>query len=242
MLKLFPAIDLVGGKAVRLVKGDYNQMTVYSEDPAGVAAGFKASGAEYLHLVDLEGARDGNTPNLGTVKEIIARTDLFVEIGGGIRTEETVRTYLDAGAGRVILGTAALNDPEFLDRMLEKYKEKIAVGVDFRDGKVAVKGWRELSDVTCFDFCETLEKKGVSTVICTDISKDGLLGGTNIELYREMVKRFSMNLTASGGVSSLGDVEKLRDMGIYGAILGKALYTGMLDLGEAVRLVKEGSV
>jgi phosphoribosylformimino-5-aminoimidazole carboxamide ribotide isomerase len=241
-MNIFPAIDLFGKKAVRLFKGDYNQMTVYSEDPAGVAAGFKASGAEYLHLVDLEGARDGNTPNLGTVKEIIARTDLFVEIGGGIRTEETVRTYLDAGAGRVILGTAALNDPEFLDRMLEKYKEKIAVGVDFRDGKVAVKGWRELSDVTCFDFCETLEKKGVSTVICTDISKDGLLGGTNIELYREMVKRFSMNLTASGGVSSLGDVEKLRDMGIYGAILGKALYTGMLDLGEAVRLVKEGSV
>ncbi len=242
MLKLFPAIDLVGGKAVRLVKGDYNQMTVYSEDPAGVAAGFKASGAEYLHLVDLEGARDGNTPNLGTVKEIIARTDLFVEIGGGIRTEETVRTYLDAGAGRVILGTAALTDPEFLDRMLEKYKEKIAVGVDFRDGKVAVKGWRELSDVTCFDFCETLEQKGVSTVICTDISKDGLLGGTNLALYGEMVKRFSMNLTASGGVSSLSDVEKLRDMGIYGAILGKALYTGMLDLGEAVRLVKEGLV
>ena len=242
MLKLFPAIDLVGGKAVRLVKGDYNQMTVYSDDPAGVAAGFKAAGAECLHLVDLEGARDGNTPNLKTVKEIIARTDLFVEIGGGIRTEETVRTYLEAGAGRVILGTAALNDPAFLDRMLERYKERIAVGVDFRDGRVAVKGWRELSDVTCFDFCETLEKKGVSTVICTDISKDGLLGGTNIELYREMVKRFSMNLTASGGVSSLSDVEKLRDMGIYGAILGKALYTGMLDLSAAVQLVKEGTV
>ena len=240
MLKLFPAIDLVGGKAVRLVRGDYNQMTVYSEDPAGVASGFKAAGAEYLHLVDLEGARDGNTPNLGTVREIIARTDLFVEIGGGIRSEETVRTYLEAGAARVILGTAALNDPEFLDRMLDKYGERIAVGVDFRDGKVAVKGWRELSDVTCFDFCETLEKKGVKTVICTDISKDGLLGGTNIDLYREMVRRFSMDLTASGGVSSLEDVRKLRDMGIYGAILGKALYTGMLDLGEAVKLCKEG--
>lgn len=239
---IYPAIDLFEGKAVRLYKGDYNQMTVYSDDPAGVAAGFKAAGAECLHLVDLEGARDGNTPNLKTVKEIIARTDLFVEIGGGIRTEETVRTYLEAGAGRVILGTAALNDPAFLDRMLERYKERIAVGVDFRDGRVAVKGWRELSDVTCFDFCETLEKKGVSTVICTDISKDGLLGGTNIELYREMVKRFSMNLTASGGVSSLSDVEKLRDMGIYGAILGKALYTGMLDLSAAVQLVKEGTV
>lgn len=240
MLTLFPAIDLVGGKAVRLVKGDYNRMTVYSDDPAGVAAGFKAAGATHLHLVDLEGARDGNTPNIETVRSIIKRTDLFTEIGGGIRNEETVKTYLDAGAGRVILGTAALNDPEFLDRMVDKYGERIAVGVDFRDGYVAVKGWRELSNVTCFDFCESLEKRGVKTVICTDISKDGLLGGTNIELYREMVKKFSMDLTASGGVSSLDDVRKLRDMGIYGAILGKALYTGMLDLEEAVRLCKEG--
>lgn len=242
MLKLFPAIDLIGGKAVRLVKGDYNQMTVYSDNPAGVAEGFMRAGAECLHLVDLEGARDGNTPNLGTVKEIIRKTDLFVEIGGGIRNEETVRTYLDAGAGRVILGTAALRDPEFLDRMLDRYQEKIAVGVDFRDGRVAVKGWLELSDISCFDFCETLQKKGVKTVICTDISKDGLLGGTNIDLYREMVRKFSMDLTASGGVSSLDDIRKLRDMGIYGAILGKALYTGMLDLKEAVALVKEGSV
>ena len=240
MLTLFPAIDLVGGQAVRLVKGDYNQMTVYSDDPAGVAAGFKSAGATHLHLVDLEGARDGNTPNIETVRSIIRKTDLFTEIGGGIRNEDTVKTYLDAGAGRVILGTAALNDPEFLDRMVDKYGERIAVGVDFRDGYVAVKGWRELSDVTCFDFCESLEKRGVKTVICTDISKDGLLGGTNIELYREMVKKFSMDLTASGGVSSLDDVRKLRDMGIYGAILGKALYTGMLDLGEAVSLCKEG--
>lgn len=242
MLQLFPAIDLVGGQAVRLVKGDYNQMTVYSSDPAGVAKGFREKGAECLHLVDLEGARDGNTPNIDTVKEIIRRSELFTEIGGGIRNEETVKAYLDAGADRVILGTAALKDPEFLDRMLDKYKEKIAVGVDFRDGKVAVKGWLELSDVSCFDFCESLEKRGVRTVICTDISKDGLLGGTNLALYREMVARFSMDLTASGGVSSLDDVKQLRDMGIYGAILGKALYTGMLDLGEAVRLVQEESV
>lgn len=242
MLQLFPAIDLVKGQAVRLVKGDYNQMTVYSSDPAGVAKSFREKGAECLHLVDLEGARDGNTPNIETVKEIIRRSELFTEIGGGIRSEETVKAYLDAGAGRVILGTAALKDPEFLDRMLDKYKEKIAVGVDFRDGKVAVKGWLELSDVSCFDFCERLEKRGVRTVICTDISKDGLLGGTNLALYREMVARFSMDLTASGGVSSLDDIRQLRDMGIYGAILGKALYTGMLDLGEAVTLVREGSV
>lgn len=242
MLQLFPAIDLIGGKAVRLVKGDYNQMTVYSDDPAGVAESFKASGAENLHLVDLEGARDGNTPNIDTVRAIIKRSDLFTEIGGGIRSEETVKAYLDAGAARVILGTAAIKDPEFLDRMIDKYKEKIAVGVDFRDGRVAVKGWQELSELTCFEFCESLEKRGVSTVICTDISKDGLLSGTNIDLYREMVGRFSMRLTASGGVSSLDDVRKLRDMGIYGAILGKALYTGMLDLKAAVALVKEGTV
>ena len=242
MLQLFPAIDLIQGQAVRLVKGDYNQMTVYSSDPAGIARGFREKGAECLHLVDLEGARDGNTPNLDTVKEIIKRSDLFTEIGGGIRSEETVKAYLDAGAARVILGTAALKDPEFLDRMLDKYKERIAVGVDFRDGRVAVKGWLELSDVTCFEFCESLEKRGVRTVICTDISKDGLLGGTNLALYREMVERFSMDLTASGGVSSLDDVRQLRDMGIYGAILGKALYTGMLDLGEAVQLVREGSI
>lgn len=242
MLQLFPAIDLVGGNAVRLVKGDYNQMTVYSNDPAGVAESFRRAGAENLHLVDLEGARDGNTPNLDTVRTIVSRADLFTEIGGGIRSEETVRTYLDAGVDRVILGTAAWKDPEFLDRMLDKYHEKIAVGVDFRDGKVAIKGWTELADVTCFDFCESLQKRGVRTVICTDISKDGLLGGTNIALYREMVRRFSMDLTASGGVSSLEDVRKLRDMGIYGAILGKALYTGMLDLSEAVALVREGTV
>ena len=238
-MKLFPAIDLIGGKAVRLVRGDYAQMTVYNNDPTAVARSFAQSGAECLHVVDLEGARDGGTPNLERVREIISSTGMFVEIGGGIRTPEVVKTYLEAGASRVIIGTAALTEPDFLDRMLDAYGDKIAVGVDFRDGKVAIKGWTELCEVTCYEFCETLEKKGVSTVICTDISKDGLLGGTNLALYADMVKRFSLQLTASGGVSTLEDVRKLAEMGLYGAILGKALYTGDVDLAEAVKITRE---
>ena len=237
-MNIFPAIDLIDGKAVRLVRGDYSQMTVYHNQPLTVAQNFAKNGAKYLHVVDLEGARDGSTPNIETVKSLIDESGLFVEIGGGIRSMETVKTYIDAGASRVIIGTAAVTDPDFLDRALDAYGEKIAVGVDIRDGMVAIKGWTELSSLTCFDFCDTLEKKGVSTVICTDISKDGLLGGTNIALYREMTKRFSLNITASGGVSSLEDVRTLTSMGLYGAILGKALYTGDLDLRLALEIAK----
>lgn len=238
-MNIFPAIDLVDGKAVRLVRGDYNQMTVYHNEPATVAQSFASCGAKYLHVVDLEGARDGSTPNLRTVEKIIQKSGSFVEIGGGIRSMETVKAYIDAGASRVIIGTAAVTDPDFLDRALDAYGDKIAVGVDIRDGMVAIKGWTELSGLTCFDFCEALEKKGVSTVICTDISKDGLLGGTNISLYEEMAKRFSLNITASGGVSSLEDIRALKKMGLYGAILGKALYTKDLDLTEALRVARE---
>ena len=202
---------------------------------------FAKCGAQYLHVVDLEGARDGSTPNIETVKALIDQSGLFVEIGGGIRSMKTVKTYIDAGASRVIIGTAAVTDPEFLDRALEAYGEKIAVGVDIRDGMVAIKGWTEVSSLACFDFCEQLEKKGVSTVICTDISKDGLLGGTNLALYEEMAKRFSLNVTASGGVSTVDDVRTLAKMGLYGAILGKALYTGDLDLTAALQAAKEGA-
>ena len=233
-MNLFPAIDLVGGKAVRLIRGDYDQMTVYSNDPVGVAKGFAACGAEYLHVVDLEGARDGNTPNLATVKRLIAESGLKVEIGGGIRSMETVKTYMDAGAYRVIIGTAAVTDPTFLDAALAAYGDRIAVGVDIKDGMVAIKGWREVSAVDCFDFCEQLTQKGVSCVICTDISKDGLLSGTNLALYSELGSRFPIRFTASGGVTSVDDVKKLAEMGLYGAILGKALYTGALDLKEAL--------
>ena len=234
-MNIFPAIDLIDGKAVRLVRGDYAQMTVYSDDPVSVARSFAACGAKYLHVVDLEGARDGSTPNIETVKALIRESGLLVEIGGGIRSMETVKKYMDAGAYRVIIGTAAVTDPDFLDEALAAYGDRIAVGVDIRDGMVAIKGWTELSALTCFDFCEQLQKKGISTVICTDISKDGLLGGTNLSLYADMAKRFQLNITASGGVSTVGDVQRLAEMGLYGAILSKALYTGDLDLGAALQ-------
>ncbi|MBR5816226.1 MAG: 1-(5-phosphoribosyl)-5-[Anaerotignum sp.] len=239
-MELFPAIDLIGGCAVRLVKGDYAQKTVYSENPAEVAKSFAEAGAKYLHVVDLEGAKDGGTPNLETIQNIVENGNLLVEVGGGIRSEEVIKKYLDAGVFRVILGTAAVQNPVFLEEMVQKYGEKIAVGVDIKDGMVAIKGWTEVSAESCFDFCEKLQKIGVKTIICTDISKDGLLSGTNLELYKELSEKFSVDIVASGGVTTLDDVKKLADMGIYGAILGKALYTGNIDLKAAVELTKEG--
>ena len=240
-MELFPAIDLIGGCAVRLVKGDYAQKTVYSENPAEVAKSFAAAGAKYLHVVDLEGAKDGGTPNLETIKNIVEKGGLLVEVGGGIRSEEVIKIYLDAGVFRVILGTAAVQNPAFLEEMVQKYGEKIAVGVDIKDGMVAIKGWTEVSAESCFDFCEKLQKIGVKTIICTDISKDGLLSGTNLELYKELSEKFSVDIVASGGVTTLDDVKKLADMGMYGAILGKALYTGNIDLKAAVELTKGGN-
>ena len=240
-MELFPAIDLIGGCAVRLVKGDYAQKTVYSENPVEVAKSFVAAGAKYLHVVDLEGAKDGGTPNLETIKNIVEQGGLLVEVGGGIRSEEVIRKYLDAGVFRVILGTAAVQNPAFLEEMVQKYGEKIAVGVDIKDGMVAIKGWTEVSVESCFDFCEKLQKIGVKTIICTDISKDGLLSGTNLELYQELSEKFSVDIVASGGVTTLDDVKKLADMGMYGAILGKALYTGNIDLKAAVELTKGGN-
>lgn len=238
-MNLFPAIDLIGGKAVRLVKGDYAQVTVYSDSPVKVAKYFEECGAKYLHVVDLEGARDGSLANLETIKDIIKNTGLFVEVGGGIRSLETVKKYIEAGAKRVIIGTAAVTDPEFLKAAVAAYGEKIAVGVDIKDGMVAIKGWTETSAQSCFDFCEKLSDIGIKTIICTDISKDGLLAGTNLALYRELSKRFSMDITASGGVSTLDDIRKLCEMDMYGAILGKALYTGNIDLREALAVASE---
>lgn len=239
-MELFPAIDLIDGCAVRLVKGDYAQKTIYSENPAEVARSFAAAGAKYLHVVDLEGAKDGGTPNLETIRTIVETGGLLVEVGGGIRSEEVIRTYLDAGVFRVILGTAAVENPAFLEEMVQKYGEKIAVGVDIKDGMVAIKGWTEVSAESCFAFCEKLQKIGVKTIICTDISKDGLLSGTNLELYQKLSETFSVDIVASGGVTTLEDVEKLENLGLYGAILGKALYTGKIDLQAAVALTKEG--
>ena len=235
---IYPAIDLYGGKAVRLYKGNYAEMTVYNENPLLVAKDFEKCGATCIHLVDLEGAKDGTTPNLETVKNIIENTNLFTELGGGIRNMETVDKYISIGLDRVILGTAAVKDEEFLKAAVSKYGEKIAVGVDIKDGFVAISGWTEKSEYDAFSFCEKMEKIGVKTLICTDISKDGAMQGTNHELYKELSEKFSVNITASGGVSSLDDVIKLRKLDIYGAIIGKAYYTGAIDLKEALEAAK----
>ena len=237
-MKLFPAIDLVGGRAVRLYKGDYEKMTVYSDDPASVARDFVSKGAGNIHIVDLEGARDGGTPNFDTVVAIRKASGAFCEIGGGIRSMETVEKYLDAGLDRVILGTAAISDREFLEKAVDRYGEKIAVGADLKDGYVAVKGWLEVSDVSAEEFFSQLEKIGVRCVICTDISKDGAMAGTNRELYKTLSEKFEVDITASGGVSSIDDVKALADMGLYGAIIGKAYYTGAIDLAKACEVAK----
>lgn len=232
---LFPAIDIIGGKAVRLYKGDYAQMTVYSDDPASVAQSFEKAGATHLHVVDLEGARDAGTPNFETVVNIINSTTLHVEIGGGIRDMHTVEKYLNAGAFRVILGTAALTDPAFLKQAVTKFGEKIAVGADLRDGMVATHGWLNTSSVSGTEFIAEMQRVGVRAIICTDISKDGVLGGTNRELYAALQQQFPhMMFTASGGISDLETIKQLKQMNMYGAILGKALYTGAIDLGQAV--------
>ena len=235
---IFPAIDLFDGKAVRLFKGDYAQMTVYNENPVAVARDFAAAGATCLHLVDLEGAKYGTTPNLETVRKIIEETSLFTEIGGGIRNMDTVRAYLEVGVDRVILGTAAVTDEAFLREAVATFGEKIAVGVDIKDGKVAIKGWTEKSELDAFDFCRHLEALGVSTVICTDISKDGAMQGTNRALYRELSQQFKLNFVASGGVSTIEDVSHLASLGLYGAIIGKAYYTGAIKLSEAIEVAK----
>ena len=233
---LYPAIDLVGGKAVRLYKGDYAQMTVYSDDPVSVARDFQAAGAKHIHLVDLEGSKSGIPENLDTIQKIIQDTDLFVEVGGGVRTMETVDTYLSGGVNRVILGTAAVTDPDFLEAALAKYGERIAVGVDLKDGFVAIKGWTETSTLTADAFFEKMQSLGVRTVICTDISRDGAMKGTNRELYRQLSENYTIDLIASGGVSSLEDVKALAAMGLHGAIIGKAYYIGAIDLKEAVEV------
>ena len=235
-MNIIPAIDLIGGQAVRLVKGDYDKVTVYSDDPAAVAESFERAGAKYLHVVDLDGAKDGTTANFETIKKIIERTNLSVEVGGGIRTLERVRQYIDVGVDRVIIGTAAVTDPDFLREAVKLYGEKIVVGVDIKDGFVAIKGWLEISELSCKEFCKKLEDLGVKTIICTDISKDGMMSGTNRELYRELYDEFELNIIASGGVSSMEDIAVLSNMGLFGAIVGKAIYTGAIELSEAIKL------
>ena len=233
---IYPAIDLYQGKAVRLYKGDYNQMTVYNNDPLVIAKDFVSSGATHIHLVDLEGAKSGTTPNIDTICSIKQNTGLFCEIGGGIRSIETIDAYIDAGLDRVILGTAAVVDPDFAKKALDKHGEKIATGIDIKDGYVAIKGWTEKSNYTAFDFCQLMQSIGMKTLICTDISKDGAMLGTNHELYKKLSEKFNMDIIASGGVSSMDDVQKLASLGIYGAIIGKAYYTKAIDLKQAIEV------
>ena len=230
---IYPAIDLYEGKAVRLFKGDYNQMTVYNEDPLAGAGDFKAAGARFMHLVDLEGAKLGTTPNFELVKAIKEQTGLFCEIGGGIRDMDTIAKYVEAGIDRVILGTAAVTSAGFVQEAVKAYGDKIAVGIDIKDGFVAIKGWTETSEENAMDFTAKMQAIGVKTMICTDISRDGAMRGANHELYKELARRFDMNIIASGGVSSMEDVEKLAALDIHGAIVGKAYYTGAMDLKEA---------
>lgn len=233
---LLPAIDLYDKKAVRLYKGDYRNMTVYSENPIEIALDFQRCGCRYIHMVDLEGARDGTTPNLSIVEQVAKGTSLFVEIGGGIRNMDTVKRYFDAGVSRVILGTAAVNDPDFLREAVAAYGEKIAVGADVKDGCIAIKGWLETSRLTLEQFLQDMQQLGIRNVICTDISRDGAMKGTNLGLYQQLASQFSMDITASGGVSTLEDIAQLRKMELYGAIIGKAYYTGAIDLKQALEV------
>ena len=233
-MKIFPAIDLFDGKAVRLLRGRYEDMTIYSDDPPQIGRDFAAAGAEYIHIVDLEGAKDGTTPNFDTVCRIKEASGCFCEIGGGIRSMEVIRRYMDAGIDRAILGTAAVTDRAFLEEAVAAYGEKIAVGIDLKDGYVAIKGWTEKTQLTAVDFCEQMQALGVTTIIVTDISKDGAMKGTNHGLYEELSARLGMQLVASGGVSSINDVKRLAARGLYGAIIGKAYYTGAIDLKEAI--------
>ena len=235
---IFPAIDLYEGKAVRLYKGDYAQMTVYSDHPEEIAMDFAAKGATHAHLVDLEGAKNGTTPNLDTVLKLKEAAGLFCEIGGGIRSMETVKSYLSAGLDRVILGTAAVEDPAFLRAAVDAYGGQIAVGVDVKDGYVAVKGWTEKSALRFMDFCTEMEQTGVKTLICTDISRDGAMRGTNREMYKQLSESLGLQITASGGVSTMEDIESLRQMNLYGAIIGKAYYTGDINLKKAIEAAR----
>lgn len=235
---IYPAIDLYGGKAVRLYKGDYAQMTVYRDSPAQAAEEFAAACATHIHLVDLEGAKTGKPENAGVIRDILARTDLFSQAGGGIRSRETIAAYLDLGVDRVILGTAAVTDPKFLESAAAQYGEKIALGVDLKDGFVAIKGWTETSSISAEAFFRRAVDLGIRTVICTDIARDGAMQGTNRELYRDLSQKFPLDIIASGGVSSLEDIKALRGLGLHGAIIGKAYYQGAIDLKEAVEAAK----
>ena len=233
---IFPAIDLMGGKAVRLLRGDYAQKTVYADDPLTAALDFARCGAKQMHMVDLDGAKSGRRENYDVIARICRESGLFCEVGGGIRSMEDIELYLSAGVGRVILGTAAVTQPEFAAQAVREFGAKIAVGVDLRDGFAAIRGWTETTALSAEEFCGRMQDAGVGTVICTDISRDGAMRGANRALYRELSARFAMRFIASGGVSTLEDVRALKELGLYGAIIGKAYYTGAIDLKTAIEV------
>lgn len=238
-MKIFPAIDLIQGKAVRLFKGDYNQMTVYESNPLNVVRDFISQGAKCIHVVDLEGAKTGLTPNLVTIESIVKESGAFVEVGGGIRSKEVIQKYKDIGVKRVILGTIAVTDQEFLKSAVKEFGDLIAVGVDIKDGFVAIKGWTEKSQYNYLEFCDTLQEIGVKTLICTDVSKDGAMKGTNLELYKTLQSKYTFNVIASGGVSSIDDIKNLYDIGVYGAIIGKAYYEKAISISQAVEVAND---
>ncbi|MBO4733592.1 MAG: 1-(5-phosphoribosyl)-5-[(5-phosphoribosylamino)methylideneamino]imidazole-4-carboxamide isomerase, partial [Clostridia bacterium] len=235
---LLPAIDILNGKAVRLYKGDYNKITVYGDDPVEFSLKFKGAGADCIHIVDLEGAKTGGTPNFEIISRIISDSGLSCEIGGGIREIKTVDKYISSGAAGVILGTAAVRDKELLKNAIKEFGDKIAVGADIRDGYIAIKGWTEKTGISADEFFTDMCDIGVKTVICTDISKDGAMQGTNLELYKSLVKKYGIQIIASGGVSSISDIKMLKEIGVYGAIIGKAYYSGAVDLKEALEVAK----
>ena len=235
---IFPAIDIKDGKVVRLRQGNYDDMKVYDLDPIEVANSYKEAGAEWMHVVDLDGAKTGKTMNFGIITDIVKATNINVEVGGGIRDAERIRNYLNAGAKRVILGTAAIENPDFIKLMLKDYADYMAIGVDARDGYVAIHGWKQITSMKSEDFCSRLADDGCKYIIYTDISKDGLLQGTNLKAYSKLSKLKGVNITASGGISSIDELKTLQSYKIYGAIIGKALYENKINLKEALEALK----
>lgn len=236
-MKIFPAIDLLNEKVVRLYQGDYEQQEIFGEDPVAFAKGFEDKGAKYLHLIDLDGAKDGELRYFKTAEKIVEQTNLFVEVGGGIRDEATIKRCLQAGVHRVIIGTLPQKNPSLAKELIEKYGEKIAVGVDARDGKVAVEGWLETTETDAFEFCKELASWGVKTIIFTEISRDGTGQGINIPLYQQLLEIEGVEFVASGGVASIQDITLLKEIGVPSVIVGKALYKGDLKLED---VLKEG--
>ncbi len=235
---IFPAIDLIDGEAVRLYKGEYDKKTTYSKNPIDVAKEFERLGAKYIHVVDLDGAKNGETPNLEIIKKIKKETSLFVEVGGGIRNLDTVKKYVDSGIDRVIIGTAAVKDPKFLKEAVDLYKDKVSVGIDCKEGYVAIKGWLETTSLDIDTFMMKMINVGIKHVIVTDISKDGAMEGTNLKMYESLSKKYDIDITASGGVSSIDDVKALKKLNMYAAIIGKAYYIGEINLSEAIEVSK----